>query len=94
MTIKYDATAYEVAFRPNYEMQQVLVWWAGAGIYAMLSSASAWWPSGPMWWLCGICVLMGALKVKPAKGFMTSRKTSRVGRCPFVLWPTWKLSRK
>ena len=66
MTIKYDATAYEVSFRPNYEMQQVLVWWAGAVIYAMLA-ASAWWPSGPMWWLCGICVLMGALKVKPAK---------------------------
>src|SRR5690554_5939935 len=65
MAMSYDPLAYEMPWRPNYELRAVQAW-AGAAAAAMAVNYVSAMPPEPFYWMTGICGLMAATRLPKA----------------------------
>lgn len=65
MAMQYDALAYEMPWRANYEKRAAFVWLTSALAAVGVNHASGL-PPEPFWYMTGICATMGALRIPAA----------------------------
>ena len=100
MKTAYDPFAYEMAWRPNYEMRTVCGW-SLACAAALLCAAIGAMPAAPFYWMAGICAVMGVVRLPGAVGLSLRHRSLRghgptfvspatlrrwVGKFPRELW--------
>ena len=66
MSMEYDALAYEMPWRPNYEGQAALGWVVAAGASVGVHLVSDL-PPEPFWWMTGICGAMAFSRIPAAR---------------------------
>ncbi|CAM5562286.1 conjugative transfer system coupling protein TraD [Eoetvoesiella caeni] len=73
MSIDYDALAYEMPWRPNYEARAACAWAGAAGVALGVNVLTAM-PPEPFYWMAGISVAMGGLRLPKAFQLKTLQK--------------------
>lgn len=66
MSMEYDALAYEMPWRPNYESQAAVAWLLAAGASAGINVLNDL-PPEPFWWMGGICGVMALSRIPAAR---------------------------
>jgi len=65
MLIEYDALAYEMPWRPNYEKSAALGWIAASAAAMTVQQATVM-PAQPFYWMAGISLVMGTFRIPAA----------------------------
>lgn len=65
MTMTYDPLAYEMPWRPNYEMSAVVGWVAASGVALAVQQMTDM-PPEPFYWMTGICGVMTMARLPKA----------------------------
>ncbi len=96
----FDPTAYDIAFRPNYEAQ-ALAGWVFAALAAGIFQANSTLPIGPFYWMVGLCSVMAlrwlprAVRIARLQRSLQGRSVPQItltelqheqGQCPDHLW--------
>ncbi len=73
MSIEYDALAYEMPWRPNYEAKAAVAWTAAAGV-ALGVNMVATLPPEPFYWMSAMCTGMAVSRLPKAFKLKTLQK--------------------
>lgn len=81
--MKHDPHEYDMPWRSNYEATAAKVW-AGAALAALAVNQYSAMPSGPLYWMTGICGVMGAMQVPKAWSLYSLQRNLKGRELEFI----------